>query len=194
MRLIDWFDNIVNCKLKNIKDTIKKNYQYLNSIEKFLIINSLLAIILWTMVGILLYSEEYIFFICKSNPSANDEELYFTIFIKSVTIVNQYEMLFIPIFVFLFIPLIIYKCPTIEEYNVQPYNPQLYAELQSEKATYPLIGSVISLGSFMSMDSLDFINIGKFLLSCVVLLLSTMSYRHFTYAVYMQESKKQNKI
>lgn len=101
--------------------------------------------------------------------------------------------------------LFIKKCITKKDYNKKRYNPIRYAELQSEKVTYSLWNILFSLTSSLSAINfsttqtninveicaeditITMIKVLIFLLGMNFLLLSSISYRHLTYAIYMQE-------
>lgn len=86
--------------------------------------------------------------------------------------------------------LTIWKIPSKQLCNNTMYSPETYAELQAEKVTYPLFGSLLSLGSFISASANSNARWGAFLLGLDILLLASISYRHITYAVYMQEYQR----
>ena len=90
----------------------------------------------------------------------------------------------------LYTGLTIWKCPSKALSIKKSYSPETYSELQSKKVTYSLYGILFSLGAFISAAASNDTKVGAFLLGIDILLLSSISYRHLTYAIYMQEAKK----
>ena len=72
----------------------------------------------------------------------------------------------------------------------EKYSPQSYAKLQSEKATYSFLGSFTSLMVFLYTVQSDSDKFGAFLFSMDILLIWSITCRHVTYAIYMQEDHR----
>lgn len=120
----------------------------------------------------------------------NDEIIsLISICFASITVFEMFMSIFFVLVLWVFAFFILKKIRSQEEYEKE-YNPKLYATLQSEKAEYTLIGGGFSIGTFISADivsnfQLEFLAFGGY-----VLLLLGIYYRHITYGIYLQETKK----